>query len=138
VGEVKKDRGVVDKPIGRTRSDPRKRHAGRGVVGKERDAVTEYKVLKRFETSEGKFTYLEIHPKTGRTHQIRVHMKFLNHPVACDPLYNPKGACPEGLSRMALHAKSIEFKNVDGEMIKIEASVPEEFEKILQKTLSLP
>lgn len=77
-----------------------------------------------------KFTYLEIKPKTGRTHQIRVHMKFLNHPVACDSLYNPNAPCPKGISRLALHAKSIEFKNLTGKTIKIESSLPAEFKKI--------
>lgn len=138
-GHVKKDYGVVDKPIGRTRSDPRKRHAGRGIVGKEREAVTEYKVIKRFETPEGKFTYLEIYPQTGRTHQIRVHMKFLNYPVVGDALYNPTGQAPEGLSRMALHSKSIEFNLPAGEAgtpgkktIKVESPVPAEIEKVVK------
>lgn len=130
-GHVKKDYGTVNKPIGRTRNDPRKRHAGRGVVGKEREAVTEYKVLKRFETPAGKFTYLEISPKTGRTHQIRVHMKFLNYPVVGDELYNPSGAMPEGLTRMALHSKSIEFKTPANKTIKVESPVPPEIKKFL-------
>src|SRR3989344_629559 len=95
-GSVKNDHGIINKPIGRSPKDFRRRLAGRGVKGKIREAITEYKVLKRIEAPE-KFSYLEIKPKTGRTHQIRVHMKFLNHPVACDSLYNPKGACPKGL-----------------------------------------
>ena len=77
------------------------------------------------------FSLVELKPKTGRTHQIRVHMKFINHPVACDSLYNPKGACPAGLNRLALHAKSIEFKNLDGKTIKVEAALPKEFKKIV-------
>src|SRR3989344_1408263 len=139
-GHVKNDHGIINKPIGRSPADFRRRLAGRGVRGKIREAITEYKVLKRFTTPEPllnkegrkssrpakgewsraegvKFSYLEIKPKTGRTHQIRVHMKFINHPVACDSLYNPKGACPAGLNRLALHAKSIEFKNLDGKTI---------------------
>src|SRR3990167_11360418 len=82
-GHVKNDHGIINKPIGRSPKDFRRRLAGRGVKGKIREAITEYKVLKRIEAPE-KFSYLEIKPKTGRTHQIRVHMKFLNHPVACD------------------------------------------------------
>ena len=162
-GHVKKDYGVVDKPIGRTRSDPRKRLAGRGVVGKERDAVTEYKVLKRLRlpidpdkrgintdisdnqkiiSGIGSFTLLEVKPKTGRTHQIRVHMKYLNHPVVGDPLYNPKGlplpSLPlskgeeKGGGRMMLHAKSIEFRTSVGKILKIESPVPEEIIKVIQ------
>ena len=107
------------------------------VKGELREAITQYKVLKRFTSPQpspykgegAKFTYLEISPKTGRTHQIRVHMKFLNHPIVCDSLYNPNGLYLKGISRMALHAKSIEFKNLKGEMVKIESVIPKEFEK---------
>ena len=165
-GWVKNDHGIINKPIGRSPSDFRRRLAGRGARGELREAITEYKVLKRFEApisknfsscalsrvrvgtlgdknfqkfSLAKFSLIEIKPKTGRTHQIRVHMKFLNHPVACDSLYNPrqksknnlggqaKGFCPAELGRLALHAKSIEFKNLKGETIKIESPLPKEF-----------
>jgi len=156
-GWVKNDHGIINKPIGRSPSDFRRRLAGRGVRGKLREAVTEYKVLKRFTAPvskifsscalprvqsgtlgdkkfqtpalEDKFSYLEIHPKTGRTHQIRVHMKFINHPVVCDSLYNPNGFCPKGLNRLALHAKSIEFKNPKGKFMKIESPLPKEFKR---------
>jgi len=150
-GWVKNDHGTINKPIGRSPSDFRRRLAGRGVRGKLREAITEYRVLKRFEAlcvgkrpdlknskrsgleeTPVKFTYLEIHPKTGRTHQIRVHMKFINHPVACDSLYAPSNPCPKGLNRLALHAKSIEFKNQKGKIIKVESPLPKEFEKIIK------
>jgi len=134
-GYVKNDKGVINKPIGRSPKDFRRHLAGRGARGMLREAITEYKVLKRFALpssssykGEGiKFTYLEIKPKTGRTHQIRVHMKFLNHPVVCDSLYNPKGPCPKEFLRMALHAKSIEFRNLKGKTIKVESPLPKEF-----------
>ena len=148
-GWVKDDRGVINKPIGRSPSDFRRRLAGRGARGEMREAVTEYKVLKRFEIlavgerwdlknskrsdlkeTFHKFSYLELKPKTGRTHQIRVHMKFLNHPVVCDSLYDPKGFCPIGVDRLALHAESIEFKDLKGKTIKIESPLPKEFLKI--------
>lgn len=134
-GWVKNDHGLINKPIGKSPRDFRRRLAGRGAKGELKDAITEYKVLKRFTSpqpspykGEGvKFTYLEIKPKTGRTHQIRVHMKFLNHPVACDSLYNPNGPCPKGFKRLALHAKSIEFKNLKGKIVKVESILPKEF-----------
>lgn len=129
-GFVKNDRGIVNKPIGRSPKDFRRHLAGRGARGELREAETSYKVLKRFQAPQ-KFTYLEIHPKTGRTHQIRVHMKFLNHPIICDSLYNPDGLCPKGISRMALHAKSIEFKDLKGKTIKVESVIPKEFTKII-------
>ena len=96
------------------------------------------------------FTYLEIKPKTGRTHQIRVHLKFLNHPIVGDSLYNPGGSIPlpslplakgeekarlpdgQGWGRMMLHAKSIEFENLQGKIIKVESKVPKEFLKVVE------
>lgn len=131
-GSVKNDYGIINKPIGRSPSDFRRRLAGRGARGEMREAITEYKVLKRFEVSKNKYSYLEIKPKTGRTHQIRVHLKFLNHPVVYDSLYNPNNPCPKGLSRLALHAKSIEFKDLKGRTIKVESPVPKEFKKMVK------
>jgi 23S rRNA pseudouridine1911/1915/1917 synthase len=155
-GFFKEDHGVVNKPIGRSPSDFRRHLAGRGARGELREAVTEYKVLNKFESqiqkissqvtlprvrggtlltkkfsgsAKGKFSYLEIYPKTGRTHQIRVHMKYLSHPVACDSLYDPDGPCPKDFSRMALHAKSIEFKDPKGKTIKVESNLPKEFKQ---------
>ena len=158
-GKIKKDREIINKPIGRSPSDFRRRLAGRGARGEMREAITEYKVLKRFEApvsknfsscalsgvpvgtlgdknfqklSPIKFTYLEISPKTGRTHQIRVHLKYINHPVVCDSLYNPNTPCLKGISRLALHAKSIEFKNLKGQTIKVESPLPPEFKKVIK------
>ncbi|MFA6258061.1 MAG: RluA family pseudouridine synthase [Candidatus Paceibacterota bacterium] len=131
-GNVKNERGIVNKPIGRSPRDFRRWLAGRGARGEMREAITEYRVLKRFQAQRSPFTYLEVRPKTGRTHQIRVHMKYLNHPVACDALYNPDNPCPKGIARVALHAKSIEFKNLKGETVKIESSVPKEFEEMVE------
>lgn len=129
-GHMKNDTGIIDASIGRSPSDPRKRIASRGKSGKLRDAVTEYKVLERIEIDGEKYTWVEVYPKTGRTHQIRVHMKFLNHPVVCDKLYAPEKTCPESISRLALHAKSIEFKNLAGENLKIEAPIPEDLKNL--------
>ena len=139
-GFMKEDHGFVKKPIGRSPNDFRRYSAGRGARGEMREAETFYKVLKRFTSPQpspckgegAKFSYLEVRPKTGRTHQIRVHMKYLNHPVVCDELYNPDGACPKGLKRMALHAKSIEFKDLKGKIIKVESSIPIEFKKVVE------
>ena len=165
-GWVKNDHGVINKPIGRSPSDFRRHLAGRGARGEMREAITEYKVLKRFKAKTRKisleglsqadgprvsarrarrdsdpiketftslpFSYLEIKPKTGRTHQIRVHMKFLNHPVVCDSLYDPKGFCPKGIKRLALHAYSIEFKDLKGKTIKVESKLPLEFKRVVK------
>lgn len=127
-GWVKNDRGIINKTIGRSPNDFRKKLAGRGARGELRESITEYRVLKRFKIGVNKFTSLEVRPKTGRTHQIRVHMKFINHPVVCDSLYNAGGLCPKGIPRMALHARSITFKNLKEEIEKIESPLPKEFE----------
>ena len=132
-GSVKYDHGTIDKPIGRSPSDFRKKLAGRGARGELREAVTEYKVLKRIRISGKPFTVLEVRPKTGRTHQIRVHMKYMNHPVACDPLYAPKEFCPKSINRLALHAMSLEFEDQKGKKIKIESNLPKELKKFLVK-----
>lgn len=126
-GKMKADRGIIDKPIGRSPRDFRRRLAGRGARGEMREAITQYKVVKE---AKG-FSYLEVFPKTGRTHQIRVHMKFVNHPILCDKLYNSSGLCPAGLDRLALHAKAIEFETMEGNKLRIEASVPSSFESLI-------
>jgi len=127
-GNVKNDRGIINKPIGRSPKDFRRYLAGRGARGEMREAVTDYRVLRRLPG----FTVLEVRPKTGRTHQIRVHLKFINHPIVCDSLYNPGASSPKGLKRMGLHAKSIEFRNIKGEIIKLESKIPKEFEKLIK------
>src|SRR3989344_350450 len=127
-GRVKNDHGIINKPIGRSPKDFRRYLSGRGARGTMRDAETSYKVLKRLKD----FTFLEVRPKTGRTHQIRVHMKFLNHPVVCDSLYSPGKPCPKGIKRLALHAKSIEFKNLKGQIVKVESPLPLEFKKVIK------
>lgn len=131
-GVVKKDKDVINRPIGKSSTDPRLRSAQRGARGAMRDAVTEYQVLAR-----GKeHSYLELHPKTGRTHQIRVHLKAVNHPVVCDGLYAPKQRPALGFSRLALHALRLTLMLPSGEEKTVEAPLPEEFtdaEKLLAK-----
>lgn len=130
---LKNDKGIIDKPIGRSPADFRKRLAGRGARGELKEAFTQYKVLARLKDKENhKFSLLEIKPKTGRTHQIRVHFKFLNYPIICDSLYNPNNFCPKEINRLALHAFSIEFKNLKDVWIKATSELPKEF-KIAKK-----
>lgn len=129
-GWIKKDGDIINEPIGRSPSDFRRRLSGRGARGEMRDAITEYKVVKRFETEGQKYSLVEVMPKTGRTHQIRVHMKYLSYPVVCDKLYAPKNLCPQIFGRLMLHARSIIFKNLKGEIVNIEAEPPQEFRLI--------
>lgn len=132
-GRVKNDSGVIEKPIGKSRSDFRKWSAEYGARGELRDALTEYTVLKR----GSEVTYLEARPKTGRTHQIRVHLKAVGHPVVCDILYAPKKKCILGFTRLALHAHTLTLTTLSGTRLKLEAPLPEDFlraEKDLENT----
>ncbi len=122
-GEMKELRGIIDRPIARSRKDFRLWSAQRGARGVEREAITEFFVKER-----GKgCSFLEIQPKTGRTHQIRVHLKAINHPVVCDKLYAPKREPALGFKRLALHASKISFEMEGKGLIAIESPLPEDF-----------
>jgi len=127
-GVLKKDDGVIDLPIAKSKSDFRKKAVGEKTIGKEREATTKYKIIKKFP----EHTLVEIFPKTGRTHQIRVHMKAIGHPVVCDKLYGPKKQiCPFGLTRQFLHANALEFSLPDGSRLNLEADLPEDLQNAL-------
>jgi len=128
-GAFKESRGTIDKPIGKSKKDFRRWSTGRDLRGTIRDAVTEYRVLCGAE----EFSHIEVYPKTGRTHQIRVHMKAIQRPIVCDRLYSPKKECVLGLNRMALHALSIKFSLRGGMSIKIEAPLPSDFSNALEQ-----
>lgn len=130
-GNLKEDHGTINLKIERSRSDFRKRIAGR--EGKE--ATTYFKVLKR--TEDNGVTFVEAQPKTGRTHQIRVHFKALHHPVVCDKLYAPSQPEILGFNRLALHARQIAFTNTKGEKISLVAPYPEDFKSALD-TMGFP
>jgi len=127
-GEMKEDDGVIDRPIGRSKKDFRQWSAQRGARGAMREAVTHYRIMAR----GGGFSFVEVIPKTGRTHQIRVHFKAVNHPIVSDSLYAPKKEKALGFERLALHAQSIEFNLMNGKKIKVVAPYPEDFEKALE------
>ncbi len=128
-GEMNEEDGIVDRPIARSRKDFRLWSAQRGSRGETREAITEYKVLRRTDVGNinNGFTYVEIRPKTGRTHQIRVHFKAINHPIICDTLYAPKRPASLGFERLALHSRILEFTGHDNKLIKVEAPLPEDF-----------
>lgn len=129
-------KGIVDLGIGRSANDFRKWIADDGrasIQGDVRQALTNYEVLLQKEVAGQNFAYVEVRPKTGRTHQIRVHMKALGHTVVCDKVYAPKMVCDGSLSclgfnRLALHAVSISLMLPNHTTIKIESELPEEFE----------
>jgi 23S rRNA pseudouridine1911/1915/1917 synthase len=126
-------RGVVNVPIGRSPRDIRMWTAGRGAKEPLREALTEYFILKNFKEKEENFSYLEIYPKTGRTHQIRVHLRYINHPIVSDPLYRGVKDLALGMKRLALHAKSLTFELSNGEVKTVVAPPPIDFKKVIDK-----
>lgn len=125
-GIVKEEEGTVSAPIGRHPTD-RKRMAVLSSGGRE--AVTHYRVLERFPG----FTLVECRLETGRTHQIRVHMAHIGHPVAGDPVYGPK-KCITELQGQCLHARVIGFIHpATGEYLEFDSGLPPYFERFLEK-----
>lgn len=130
-GHFKESKGVVDEPIGRSSGDFRRWQAGRGVRGEMREAVTSWEVGQQFELEGEKFSFMHLWPKTGRTHQLRVHMKYLQRPIVSDTLYGGKPAL--GFDRVALHAHQITFRAPSGEEVSIEAPYPGDFQNAIAK-----
>jgi RluA family pseudouridine synthase len=135
-GNFKDERGIIDKPIGSARGGLGPRSA-RTPYGTIRDAVTMYRVIKngKDETTGDTCSYVEVFPKTGRTHQIRVHFAAVQHPVVCDELYAPGRPKILGFERLALHAFSIAFRHPNKKEMTFEAPLPADFlaaEKELQ------
>ena len=128
-GVVKEETGVIDRPIGRHPTD-RKKMAVNEENGKM--AVTHYRVLKRF----GNYTYIECVLETGRTHQIRVHMASIGHPLLGDEVYAGGRApmkLPFRLQGQTLHAKTLGFRHpATGEYVEVDAPLPEYFRHLLE------
>ena len=136
LGKRAGERGVIDLPIARSEKTPILRVARGKTRGELKEALTEYKIVKYFYNLGNPipdFTLVEVYPKTGRTHQIRAHFKAIGHPVVCDKLYSPKNSCPNDLNRHFLHAYSLEFNLPSGSRIKLEAELPDDLRKVLQK-----
>ncbi|XKT75340.1 MAG: RluA family pseudouridine synthase [Patescibacteria group bacterium UBA2103] len=131
-GNPKQKKGVIEAPIGRSAQNFKMWSAQRGARGNLREAITEYEV----ERGTDEFALLKLFPKTGRTHQLRVHMKYLNYPILCDKLYAPKRECALGFKRMALHAKKLTLILPSGETKEFEAKLPEDFETAIKTCFS--
>ncbi len=124
-GLMKEEKGTIEFSIGRSRKDFRLRSAQPKARGTLREAITHYEVIDDI----GTHSLLKVVPETGRTHQIRVHLKALHHPVVCDPLYAIGKPCDLGTSRLALHAYQLRIPGMSGEDIQISAPVPVDLEK---------
>lgn len=123
-GGVSDDEGTIDAPIGRHPTDRKKM----AIVPNGKPAVTHYRVLQRFE----RYTYMEFQLETGRTHQIRVHMASIGHPLLGDAVYS-SGKSPYHLQGQTLHAMTIGFIHpATREYLEITAPLPDYFEKILR------
>jgi len=131
-GAPKQVKGVVDAPIGRSPKDFRRWSAQPGARGNLREAQTEWRILDVLEHEGEKFSYIACLPKTGRTHQIRVHMKYMHHPIVSDPLYAGKRKPALGFKRQALHAHKISF-SWGGGVVSVEAPFPEDFQSIIDQ-----
>jgi 23S rRNA pseudouridine1911/1915/1917 synthase len=125
-GNLKTDSGVIETQIARDKDDRKKM-----AVVKEggRNAVTEYEVVERF----GKYTIVKCKLKTGRTHQIRVHMEYLGYPLVGDPKYSPMKT-PFSINGQALHSLTLAFDHPrTGERMEFEASLPEDLHKVVTR-----
>ncbi len=124
-GDITEPRGVVDAPVGR---DPRNRKKMAVITRNSKPAITRYTVLERF----GDYTFVECTLETGRTHQIRVHLAYLGHPVAGDPVYGPRKNLL-GLTGQALHAFSLGFRHPStDEYMEFKADLPSYFKELLE------
>ncbi len=120
-GVLREPEGTIDLPIGRSRSDFRRWATGNDARGTLRPAETHYRVLKE----NGSYSFLELRPKTGRTHQLRVHLLSIGHPILCDTRYeSPTGL---GFERLALHAYALTIRVSEKSTHTFEAPLPHDF-----------
>ena len=123
-GNLSNDRGVIEAPIGRSEKDRKKQ----AVTAKGKPALTRFQVLERF----GDYSLVELQLETGRTHQIRVHMAYIGHPVAGDEVYGPRKTL-KGHGQF-LHARTLGFTHPrTGEMLEFTAEAPAIFQETLKK-----
>lgn len=125
-GSPREPFGTIDAPLGKIGTKQTTQIKGKRELV-VRDALTEYQVERSFKD----YTLVRVMPKTGRTHQIRVHLKHIGCPLAGDKLYAPKRPYPPGLDRLFLHAQKLSFTGPDGTALVLEAPLPEPLQKVL-------
>ena len=134
-GLMKDKWGTIDRPIGRSAKSPKLRSAQRGAKGTLRDAVTQWELIGQSYTH----AYLKLRPKTGRTHQLRTHLKAVDRPIVMDPLYatdHHRNTMDNlGFDRLALHAHMLEIVLPNGEEQRFIAPMPQIFEEAAEKLL---
>lgn len=128
-GTIAENEATIQMPIGRSTKDRKKM----AVTKTGKEAITHFRVLNRYTTSKASYTLLEIKIDTGRTHQIRVHMAEIGHPVIGDMVYS-NGKNEFGVEGQCLHAKRLEFRHpVTGESMVLDAELPEYFKEIVEE-----
>jgi len=130
-GFIRSEKGIINKPIG-IKSGTTRRSVRSAKMSKE--AITEFEVIKRFKKGNQDFTLLKVYPKTGRTHQIRVHLASIHCPVVGDKLYGRKNdlLIASKLNRQFLHASNIEFTDKNGKLLKFSAGLPNQLSSFLK------
>lgn len=125
-GNLKEEEGTINAPIGRSKNDRKKM----AISPDGKEAITHYKVIKRLNG----YTYVEFKLETGRTHQIRVHMASIHHPLLGDDAYGPSKCPMKGLDGQCLHAWKIGFVHPSsGKYLEYEAPIPEYMRELLTK-----
>lgn len=133
VGNVLDNEKRIETLIGRGKNDRKKQmvyFSHEPNITGAREAITDFKILDKYD----KYTLLEVFPKTGRKHQIRVHLAYLNHPIVGDKVYGFKNQpCPEGMDQHFLHAESIKIEMPNGEIKEFHSELPESLKNIINK-----
>ncbi len=127
-------KGIIEAPIG-LKSGTIRRTVHTGGQKLIKPAVTAYRALKHLSYGGEPFTYAELMPKTGRTHQLRVHMASIGHPILGDRLYGGRYVKHSvfNIPRQMLHAYALQFEVRDGEVLRLEAPLPDDFRDVLKK-----
>jgi 23S rRNA pseudouridine1911/1915/1917 synthase len=142
VGVPREKKGIIDRPIG-IKNGTLKRSVHAETMAKS--AVTEYEITTKYcvpsdgpKSKEEEYALLEVRPRTGRTHQIRVHLASIGHPIVGDPLYgSPTISAVLCAPRLMLHARVLEFSDGEGNRYSFETPLPEEFIKVIHRVVPL-